>query len=125
MSKNYLTLDKIDAYVISYKLSNYIWNVVMKWDNFSRWTIGKQLATASDSISANIAEGFGRYHKKEKIHFYRYSFGSLEETKDWIRKAITRGLLTESDKVYIVNELEKLPKELYHLINYTNEKLKH
>lgn len=125
MSKNYLTLDKIDAYVISYKLSNYIWNVVMKWDNFSRWTIGKQLTTASDSISANIAEGFGRYHKKEKIHFYRYSFGSLEETKDWIRKAITRGLLTESDKVYIVNELEKLPKELYHLINYTNEKLKH
>ncbi len=125
MSKNYLTLDKIDAYVISYKLSNYIWNVVLKWDNFSRWTIGKQLATASDSISANIAEGFGRYHKKEKIHFYRYSFGSLEETKDWIRKAITRGLLTENDRIYIVNELEKLPKELHHLINYTNEKLKH
>ncbi|MCK4639103.1 MAG: four helix bundle protein, partial [Bacteroidales bacterium] len=26
---------------------------------------------AADSISANIAEGFGRYHKKDKIKFYR------------------------------------------------------
>ena len=32
-----------------------------------------------DSVSANISEGFGRYHKKDKIKFYRYSQGSVNQ----------------------------------------------
>ena len=30
-----------------------------------------QYIRAIDSISSNLAEGFGRYHKKDKIHFYK------------------------------------------------------
>jgi len=71
MEKQYLTLDKIVAYNESYELGNYVWKMVMNWDSFTKWTLGKQLVNSADSISANIAEGFGRYHKKEKIHFYR------------------------------------------------------
>jgi four helix bundle protein len=87
MEKEYLSLSKIDAYVMAFNLSNFIWQLVIKWDNFEKWTIGKQYVEAVDSISANIAEGFGRYHKKDKIHFYRISFGSKEESRDWTRKA--------------------------------------
>lgn len=123
--KTYLTLDKIDAYTISFKLSNYVWKVVAKWDNFERWTVGTQLVKSCDSIPANIAEGFGRYHKKEKIHFYRYSFGSMEETKDWLRKCAVRGLVTKEEQAHIVGELEKLPKAINQLIKYTNDKLKY
>lgn len=125
MGKQYLTLDKIDTYVVSFNLSNYIWKVVMSWDNFAKWTTGKQYTEAADSISANIAEGFGRYHKKEKIHFYRYSFGSLEETKDWTRKAHVRNLLSEEQSNHIRQELEKLPKSINQLVQYTNQKLKY
>ena len=49
----------------------------------------------------------------------------MEETKDWIRKCIIRKIINEEDKDYIVQELEKLPKEINHLIKYTNEKLKY
>ena len=52
--------------ILAFDLSNYVWDVVLKWDYFSRDTVGKQYVKAIDSISANIAEGFGRYHKKEK-----------------------------------------------------------
>jgi len=37
-----------------------------------------------DSIAANLSEGFGRYHYKEKKNFSYYSIGSLYETKTWI-----------------------------------------
>lgn len=125
MEKAYLTLAKIDAYITAYHLSNYVWEVVMKWESFARWTVGKQFTEAIDSISANIAEGFGRYHKKEKIHFYRFSFGSMEESRDWTRKAAHRGLLTEEQIAHhIVGELDKLPKSIHQLIQYTDEKLK-
>ena len=123
--KNYLTLDQIDAYIISFKLSNYVWKIVMRWDKLSQWTVGKQLISSCDSISANIAEGFGRWHKKEKIHFYRYSYGSMEETKDWLRKATVRNLITKDEQIYVVQELEKLPKAINQLIQFTNQKLKH
>ena len=91
----YLSLEKLDAYRTAFELSNCVWDVVQAWDNFPRWTVGKQLVDATDSISANIAEGFDRYHKKDKIRYYSYSAGSAKESLDWINKSINRGLLNE------------------------------
>jgi len=76
MDKNYLTLEKISSYKKAFDLSNEIWDLVIKWDYFAKDTVGKQFVRSSDSISANIAEGFGRYSKKDKIRFYRISVGS-------------------------------------------------
>lgn len=54
-----------------------VWARVKTWDSFARDTIGKQFVRSIDSVAANIAEGFGRYHYKESKHFYYYSRGSL------------------------------------------------
>jgi four helix bundle protein len=121
--KKYLELKDISAYRIAFDLSNYVWEIVIKWDYFAKDTVGKQLVKAVDSISSNIAEGFGRYFKKDKINFYRYSYGSIEESFDWIEKANKRKLLKEKTYHRIVEELKKLPKEINHLINFTEEKL--
>lgn len=82
-----------------------------------------QFVTAIASISANIAEGFGRYGKKDKVKFYYYSFGSMKESLDWNEKAMLRKLLTKEQYQYILKELQELPKEIHHLIKFTNEKL--
>jgi four helix bundle protein len=121
--KKYLELNDIGAYRIAFDLSNYVWDIIIKWDYFSKDTVGKQLVKAVDSISANIAEDFGRYFKKDKINFYRYSYGSIEESFDWIEKANKRNLLKEKEYQYIIEELNKLPKEINSLIKFTNEKL--
>lgn len=123
MDKKYLQLNDIGAYKIAFYLSNYTWDIVIKWDYFAKDTIGKQFVRAIDSISANIAEGFGRYSKKDKIKFYRYSFGSIKESLDWNEKAKVRKLLTEEQYKHILEELNKLPRELNYLIKFTNEKL--
>ena len=125
MENKYLKLNDISAYKASFLLSNYIWDIVVQWDYFAKDTIGKQFVRAADSISANIAEGFGRYGKKDKVKFYRYSFGSLKECFDWNEKSKIRKLLTENQYEHIFTELEKLPKEINWLIKFTNEKLKY
>jgi len=122
--KKYLKLNDIESYKIAFKLSNYVWDVVLKWDYFSKDTVGKQFVRAIDSISANIAEGFGRYSKKDKVKFFRYSFGSLYESLDWNEKSHLRNLLSEEHYTYIFSELIKLPKSINSLILYTNQKLK-
>ncbi len=32
------------------------------WNEFARDVVGKQIACAADSVGANIAESFGRFH---------------------------------------------------------------
>lgn len=121
--KRYLTLNDIEAYKLSFHLSNYVWNVVIGWNHFAQNTIGSQFVNAIDSISANIAEGFGRHFKKDKIKFYHYSRGSLKECFDWNEKSKCRKLTNNEEYDYIYNELNKLPKSLNSLIKYTREKL--
>jgi four helix bundle protein len=122
--KKYLKLNDIEAYKIAFHLSNYVWEIVtVKWDFFAKKTIGSQFVNAIDSISANIAEGFGRHFEKDKVNFYRYSKGSLKESFDWNEKAKVRNLLTQEEYKHIFGELDKLPKSLNSLIKYTNEKL--
>ena len=43
---------------------------------------------------------------------------------DWIEKAKIRNLLSMEDYNIINSELQKLPKSIHHLINYTDTKLK-
>jgi four helix bundle protein len=121
--KKYLQLNDIKAYQIAFHLSNYVWNLVIKWGHFEKNTIGSQFTRSIDSISANIAEGFGRYSKRDKIKFYYYSQGSVKESLDWNEKAKIRKLLKKDEYQHILEELSKLPKELNYLIGFTNKKL--
>ncbi len=121
----YLSLDKLNAYVIAFELGNTVWDTVQTWNNFAKWTVGTQFVKSADSISANIAEGFGRFYKKDKILFYRYSSASTKECLDWTNKAIHRGLLLPEQSEFILQKLEVLPKEINHLINFTNNNLKY
>lgn len=107
-----MELKDLEVYKLSEELSDIIWNIVIKWDYFAKETIGKQLVKAADSISANIAEGYGRYHYKENKNFCYFARGSLEETKTWLRKSIRRGLINQSKHQELFDIIKKLPKLL-------------
>jgi four helix bundle protein len=121
---SYLTFDKISAYNKSFQFSNEVWEIVIKWDYFAKDTVGKQLVRSADSVSANIAEGFGRYGKTDKIRFYRIGLGSLEETEDWINKSSVRNLFPDEVTLKMIETISEIRKEIFHLIKYTNEKLR-
>jgi len=120
----YLKLNDIESYKIAFNLSNYVWDLIIKWNSIEKDTIGKQFIRAVDSISANLVEGFGRYSKKDKIKFYRYSYGSIYESLDWNEKAKKRKIIKTDQYNFIFDELQKLPKSIHQLINFTNSKLK-
>lgn len=124
MDKKYLQLNNISCYKRALSLSNYVWEIVTSWEWFAQKTVGVQFVSAVDSISANTAEGFGRFGKKDKVKFYYYSFGSVKESFDWNEKSKIRKLITPKQYLYILEELQALPKEIHQLIKFTNAKLK-
>ena len=71
------TLEKLEVYQLAVLFSDKIWDLVSEWDYFKKDTIGKQIVRSADSISANIAEGYGRYYYKDSKQFYFYSRGSI------------------------------------------------
>jgi len=72
---------ELDIYRLSEELSDMIWHDFDKWPRKAQNTIGYQIIDASDSIAANLAEGYGRYGMADRKRFYYYSRGSFEETK--------------------------------------------
>jgi len=122
--KSYLSIDKIEAYNKALTFSNLLWDEVIKFDYFEKNSVGLQLVRAADSVSANIAEGIGRYHKKDKIKFYQYAKGSALECYDWLLKCKHRKLLNESQLLDHIETVQNLPKLINYLIQYTNDNLK-
>lgn len=111
------------SYKLSYYFSNEIWKIVRNWSFFDQDTIGKQLVRATDSISSNIAEGWHRYYKKDKILFYNYARSSFYESIDFVNKGISRGLIKKSDLEKINQCFTELPKAINGLIKSTKENL--
>jgi four helix bundle protein len=54
-----------------------------------------QIRRAVSSISANIAEGFGRITSKDKLHFYTMAYGSLLEVKNFLYLSNKLGYISD------------------------------
>ena len=67
-----MKLDDLQVYQLSMEIGDNIWEIVTRWDYFAKDTVGKQMVKAVDSVAANLSEGVGRFHYKEKKNFGYY-----------------------------------------------------
>lgn len=118
------TLEKLEVFNLAETFSDKIWTIVAQWDYFKKDTIGKQLTRAADSISANIAEGYGRFYYKESKQFYFYSRGSLQETKSWLSKCQRRNIIEEVICTELLNEADKILLMLNAFIKFVSKSTK-
>ncbi len=118
-------LDTLSVYSLAEAFSNDIWFIVDKWTYFQKDTVGKQLVRSAGSISANIAEGYGRHFYGESQQFYYYSRGSITETQSWLRKAKVRMMIEEGDYNRLIAETETIHAKLNGYIKWVrSEKAK-
>ena len=106
-------IHELDVYKLSEDLSDLIWYSFDKWSVKAQNTIGYQIIRSSNSIAANLAEGYGRYTPADRKKFYLYARGSFEETKAWLRKLIRRKVIGES-KIF---EYQRIIEELRPKLN--------
>lgn len=78
-----------------------------------RFGLASQMQRAAISIGSNIAEGFGRQGRQEKIQFYRIARGSLTEVQDQLIVARDINLLNSSQ----FQELGEQSSKAHQLLN--------
>jgi len=112
-----MDLSELKVYAKAMDLGERVWELVRRWEQLSRDTVGKQLIRSTDSIAGNISEGFGRYHFKENRNHCYYARGSLFETKTWLQKAKQRNLIDQEEHQRLESELTEMAKMLNKYIN--------
>ena len=112
-------LYNLDVYTLAEEISDIIWYDFENWSTKVKNTIGYQIIRSSDSIAANIAEGYGRYTPADRKKFYLYSRGSFEETKAWLRKLIRRDIVTKPQVSKYKKIIDELGPKLNAFINKT------
>jgi len=78
-----LPLENLEVYQIACNLSDSGWSIYSSLNWEIKRIIGEQFITATDSVGANIAEGYGRYHFLDRIKFFYNARASLIESIHW------------------------------------------
>lgn len=103
----------LDAWKQSHQLVISIYQLTKNFPREETYSLTDQMKRCSVSISSNIAEGFSRRSKKEKIQFYYMAKGSLTELQNQ--------LLVAKDVEYIsreqFNEIAEHSVRVHKLIN--------
>ena len=89
-----------------------------------KFNLNTQIRKAAVSGTANIAEGYGRYHYKEGVQFYRISRGSLFELKDHLLSCFDLSYITKNLFDEGIALIESARKLLNGYINYTLDQIK-
>jgi len=93
---NYIPLGKLQTYLLSRSLSRLVWGTYKNTPKKLQWSIGDQIIRSGDSVGANIAEGYGRFHYRDRARFYYQARGSLIETQHWFSLLSEREIITHA-----------------------------
>jgi len=105
-------LEDLEIYQESMRIGEVVWSLVEEWSFFEKKTVGDQVVRSADSVAANLAEGYGRYHFADNRRFCYYSRGSLRETLTWLKKAANRSLIPENTFKELEDSIMTLRKRL-------------
>jgi len=113
MNKSIKNFYDLDAWNKGHSLVLEIYDVTKNFPREEIYGIVSQLRRAASSITANIAEGFARFHFKDKAKFYYNARGSASEVQNFL-------LLARDLKYVSVENCDKLNEkssEVSRLIN--------
>lgn len=92
MIRQFVPLRELEVYKLARELADLGWSIYENLSWQDKKVMGDQFIESTDSVGANIAEGYSRYHYLDKIKFYYNSRASLAECSEhWIELLNERG----------------------------------
>jgi len=108
----------LDVYKLSRSFRNKIFDLIKKFPPEEKFSLTNQLLRSSRSITANIAEGYGRFHYNDNIRFCRLARGSLYETLEHLTIAFDCNYIDENLFLELEKEIKVILRKLNGYISY-------
>ena len=103
--------EKLDVYQKAVDLADNVCELTKDFPK-GNYYLSDQLNRAALSISTNIAEGNGRYHKADRVNFFRIARGSAFECIPILEICKRKGLVDMSRNESLKKQLEDVSKML-------------
>lgn len=97
---------EVIAWQKAYDFTLNVYRLCRKLPDFERYGLKSQFTRAAVSIPANIAEGYKRLSKAEKLRFLNISQGSLEECRCYVMLARDLEYFTEEEAEMLEKKIE-------------------
>ncbi|MEK9180922.1 MAG: four helix bundle protein [Patescibacteria group bacterium] len=118
--RKYIPIEDLEVYKLARQLSSLAWKIYESLEWQSKKIIGDQFIESTDSVGANIAEGYGRFHYLDKIKFYYNARASLAESSEhWLSLLYERGKIKEKDFIFFRSVSVRLSVKLNNFISST------
>jgi four helix bundle protein len=78
----------LETWQFARMLRKELFRIVQSFPQEERYSLVSQIKRAAISVTANLAEGYGRFSYQENIQFCRQSRGSLYELRDHLTTAL-------------------------------------
>lgn len=112
------TFEDLVVWQRSRELRKKVSNLAKGFPKNEQFCLVNQMIRAARSVTANIAEGYGRYHYQENIQFCRQARGSLYELLDHFTVALDERYINQS-------KFEEFRAEIFELIKILNGYIKY
>jgi four helix bundle protein len=109
---------ELNVWVKNRELSNIIYDVTKKFPRDELYGIVNQMRRSAVSVISNIAEGCGRNHKNDSVHFFYIARGSLYELEAQCYISYDQGFLANEEFNMLKNQISDCKKLLNGFINY-------
>jgi len=87
------SFEDLDCWKVAREVREFVRQIVRGLPKEEKYRLGDQLTRASRSITANIAEGYGRFHYLDSSKFFSNARGSTYEVLDHLITAADEGLI--------------------------------
>jgi four helix bundle protein len=104
---------ELETWQVARRLRTEVYTITRGFPPEEKYCLSSQMRRAAVSVTANVAEGYGRFPYQENIQFLRQSRASAYELRDHLTTALDAGYIT---KVRFA-ELDELAKSVVRLLN--------
>lgn len=114
--------EDLEAWQYAVELAVAVYTITKSFPKDEQFAMTNQMRRAAYSVSANLAEGYGRHGVKEKIQFYKIANGSLLELKSFCYLANRIGYIDDSSLTNLIEQFLPTQKLINALIKSVRQK---
>ncbi len=107
----------LDVWSKANELALSVYRVTKKFPKDELFGLISQMRRAAVSVPANIVEGYSRNTKKDRVHFYYFSRGSLTELEYYIDLSLQLDYITNEEHHQLIGLKNDAGRLLYGFIN--------
>lgn len=121
-STSFRTFEDLECWQACRELRIFAAKVCKGLPKEEKYRLKDQILRSARSTTANIAEGYGRFHYQENIQYCRHARGSAYEVLDHFITGVDEDLITETSLSECQILVEKSVKLLNGYIRYLESK---